>query len=154
MPTPEFPQAEFDGFQAEFHPAPFDPPEPPFASLIVPWHNDRIVFVNVKNRGWCIPSGHVEPGESPDQTARREAKEEAGINLTNLTLLGVYKLSKDGKTRYATLFTADSTPPGSPEIPEEILEVKTFALNDLPKIYYTWNPLFEAVFAHAETQRA
>jgi 8-oxo-dGTP pyrophosphatase MutT (NUDIX family) len=28
---------------------------------------------------WLFPKGHIEPGETPEQTALREAKEEAGI---------------------------------------------------------------------------
>ena len=28
---------------------------------------------------WCIPKGHIEPGEHPEDTARREFEEETGL---------------------------------------------------------------------------
>jgi 8-oxo-dGTP pyrophosphatase MutT (NUDIX family) len=28
---------------------------------------------------WVLPKGHIEPGESPEETALRELKEEAGV---------------------------------------------------------------------------
>ncbi|HEY2149764.1 MAG TPA: NUDIX domain-containing protein [Vicinamibacterales bacterium] len=29
---------------------------------------------------WIFPKGHIEPGESPDETALRETQEEAGVD--------------------------------------------------------------------------
>ncbi|MDY6765791.1 MAG: NUDIX domain-containing protein [Candidatus Nanohaloarchaea archaeon] len=31
---------------------------------------------------WLQPGGHVEPGETPDETAKRETREETGIDIT------------------------------------------------------------------------
>lgn len=38
---------------------------------------------------WGIPGGYLEPGESPEEAARREAKEETGLTVGALSLLGV-----------------------------------------------------------------
>ena len=35
---------------------------------------------------WCWPGGMVDPGELPEEAARREAWEEAGINLNGVAL--------------------------------------------------------------------
>ncbi len=32
-----------------------------------------------EERRWCIPKGHVEPGETPQETALREIQEESGF---------------------------------------------------------------------------
>lgn len=53
------------------------------------------------NGAWLFPKGHIEPGETDEQAARREIEEETG--LTNLELLddlgsyGRYAITKDGK---------------------------------------------------------
>jgi 8-oxo-dGTP pyrophosphatase MutT (NUDIX family) len=45
-----------------------------------------------RNRGgrleWCLPKGHVEPGETPAQAAEREIHEETGIHGTVVKHLG------------------------------------------------------------------
>jgi len=39
-------------------------------------------------RSWVFPKGHIEAGESPEQTAVREVREEAGIDARVQHLLG------------------------------------------------------------------
>jgi len=39
---------------------------------------------------WHVPGGYLEPGESVEQTARREALEESGLTVGELELVGVY----------------------------------------------------------------
>jgi 8-oxo-dGTP pyrophosphatase MutT (NUDIX family) len=39
---------------------------------------------------WAIPGGMMEPGESFEETARREVKEETGLSLGELKLIGIY----------------------------------------------------------------
>ena len=42
------------------------------------------------NDRWCLPAGAMEPGESPEEAAIRETKEESGFDIAVLRLLGVY----------------------------------------------------------------
>lgn len=42
------------------------------------------------NHLWGLPGGSMEPGESIENTARREVLEETGLELGQMTLLGVF----------------------------------------------------------------
>jgi 8-oxo-dGTP pyrophosphatase MutT (NUDIX family) len=42
------------------------------------------------NGQWCLPSGGMEPGESPSETAVREVFEETGLHVRVTRLVGVY----------------------------------------------------------------
>ena len=44
--------------------------------------NDGKVLLVRHNKGhWDFPKGHVEPGETEEQTAKREVKEETNIDV-------------------------------------------------------------------------
>jgi 8-oxo-dGTP diphosphatase len=51
-----------------------------------------IVLIERKNppAGWALPGGFVDIGEDPVDAAIREAKEETGLDITSLSLMGVY----------------------------------------------------------------
>ena len=52
------------------------------ATIPYRWNGGRLEIAMVTRRQgsrWTLPKGHVEPGESPRQSARREASEEAGL---------------------------------------------------------------------------
>ena len=78
-----------------------------------------IVLVRRRNPplGWALPGGFVDPGESVAQAARREAKEETGLDVELTELLGVYSdPARDPRGIYtaSTVFIgrADGTPVG------------------------------------------
>lgn len=55
--------------------------------------NDQGHFLGVRKKGtakFMMPGGKPEPGESPEDTIRRETREELGITLGQLTHLGTF----------------------------------------------------------------
>ena len=54
-------------------------------ALVLAFDKDRLLQTNLAARGWDIVGGHIEPGESPEEAARRKAYEEAGARLQRKT---------------------------------------------------------------------
>jgi 8-oxo-dGTP pyrophosphatase MutT (NUDIX family) len=50
----------------------------------------RVLLQHRDDGRWGLPGGLMELGESCEETARRETKEETGLDLGGLTLLGVW----------------------------------------------------------------
>ncbi|MFH1259274.1 MAG: NUDIX hydrolase [Elusimicrobiota bacterium] len=77
----------------------------PTADIIIEY-GDGIILVDRVNPpfGWAIPGGFVEYGESLEQAARREAKEETGLELENLAQFHTYS-APDRDPRFQTIST-------------------------------------------------
>jgi 8-oxo-dGTP diphosphatase len=65
---------------------------PPIAADVIAEIGDRIVLIERKNFpfGWAIPGGFVDFGETVEQAAIREAKEETSLDVELRALLGIY----------------------------------------------------------------
>lgn len=51
------------------------------------------------NRLWCLPGGKIEPGESVAEACLREVREETGLQVRVVRLIGVYS-SPDWMVEY------------------------------------------------------
>ncbi len=78
-----------------------------------------LLLTNLRQRGWDIPGGHLEPGESPVAAMQREVREETGVCVRPISLLGYQWVHVAGQVpdgyRYPTpdsyqlLFLAEPT---------------------------------------------
>ena len=72
--------------------------------------NDGKVLLVRHNKGhWDFPKGHVEPGETEEQTAKREVKEETNIDVeinTNFRYLNNYIIEEKQIEKDVILFIA------------------------------------------------
>jgi 8-oxo-dGTP diphosphatase len=84
-------------------------------------------------KGWALPGGFVDYGESVESAARREAMEETGLQVELLALLGVY--SQPGRDprfhTQTTVFTARAH--GAPKAGSDAASLSLFGLDELPR---------------------
>lgn len=85
---------------------------------------------------WGPPSGHIDYGETPEQTAMRETQEETGVSINDLKFRCVTNdiFEKDQK-HYITLWFQANYVAGEAKLkaPDEESEVGWFALDALPQ---------------------
>lgn len=82
--------------------------------------------------GWFLPGGGVGRGETLDAAARREAGEEAGAMLRDLSLVGAYTSFDEWRSDHNVLFlSTDFSLSGEKD--QEIAELRFFPLDALPE---------------------
>lgn len=93
-----------------------------------------IVLIKRKNPpyGWALPGGFVDYGESLEDAAVREAREETGLEVRNLRLLGCYSdPGRDDRMHsISTVYVAESS--GQPQAADDAAYAAVFPLDSLP----------------------
>jgi len=102
------------------------------ATVIV---DDRHRVLLVKHaygeRNWELPGGRGEARESVEVTARREAREEVGIEVDHMRLTGVYWEPSADMHHFAFLGSTTGTPRVADS--KEITEIGWFSRDTLPR---------------------
>jgi len=94
-----------------------------------------IILIKRKNPppGWAIPGGFVDYGESLEDAACREAKEETGLGISLIRQFHTY--SEPGRDprhhTVSTIFIASAS--GKPVAADDAQEVGIFTRDSLPK---------------------
>lgn len=149
-----FPTGRWDNRQATFYPRRrWQGLAPLRAVLLFAFFGERVVLCDIEGRGWTIPSGHIQPGETPEQAIRREAHEEAGITVDKVLPIGVYALTEpDGSRWYSGVFIGEVTHFDPIPTDSESHGVLLIPPEDVQDVYHLWNPLVAEVFAYALVQ--
>ncbi len=109
------------------------------ADLIIE-QNDEIVLIKRKYEPfkdhWCLPGGHVEHGEQVRNAARREAKEETGLDVELDALLGIYDTPERDPRGPVISIVYTATPEDSNQSLDPATDAKDaqwVTLDDLPE---------------------
>lgn len=82
--------------------------------------------------GWALPGGFVEYGESLEQAARREAKEETGLDLTELRQFRAYSDPTRDPRRHVVTVVFSALGSGKAHPADDAGDLKIFPLSALP----------------------
>ena len=83
---------------------------------------------------WTMPGGKLEYGESFEEGARREVKEETGIELHEVEVIALNN-DRNEHAHFVTIGMLATSFAGEPEVmePDEITRWEWFSLDELPK---------------------
>ena len=109
----------------------------PFPTVdVIIRYNGGVVMIERGNPpyGWAIPGGFMEYGESAEEGAAREMKEETGLDLENLTLFTVRsKPDRDPRFHTVTIvYTADGV--GDLKAGDDAANARVVSLDALPDV--------------------
>lgn len=107
----------------------------PTVDIIIEVEGDEIVLIKRKNepRGWAIPGGFVDYGESLEEAAIREAQEETSLDVTLVEQLHTYsKPDRDPRQHtISTVYIARGS--GVPQAADDAADVGIFNEDNIPK---------------------
>lgn len=113
-------------------------------------------FLLLKRQGshgagtWSVPGGHLEFGESFEDTAHREIEEETNLEIKNLRFAAVTNDHfVDESKHYVTIWLLSDWKTGKEFIkePNKCTEMAWFTFSDLPDpLLLTWNQLLKSEF--------
>lgn len=123
------------------------------------FYQDKMILANIPGRGWEIIGGRIDHGESPEETFRREAMRQIGVDLAHVKMLGVIRIEHNGPeppncpypypVGYGVQFIgiAEQLAPFAGN--EDSLGRSLISFEGIKNHYYEWNDYNEAVIRHA-----
>jgi ADP-ribose pyrophosphatase YjhB (NUDIX family) len=97
--------------------------------------DDRIVLICRKNPpyGWALPGGFVDYGESLEQAALREAKEETSLDVQLISQLGAYSDPNRDPRQHNISIVFRAKAQGIPKAGDDARDVGLFNKAHLPE---------------------
>lgn len=112
-----------------------DAPRNPYPTVdVVIEVEGGVVLVERRNepKGWALPGGFVDYGEAPEDAARREAREETGLDVELTALLYVYGAPDRDPRQHNLSITYVGRAEGEPRGGSDAATARVFALDALP----------------------
>lgn len=99
--------------------------------------NESKILAIKNDRGWDIPGGHVEQGETSEETLIREVEEEAGASFSNAKLLAIVESDDEEnyKNKVMLLYTTDSFKLGKFTMSEDAFDRDIIEIEDFLERY-------------------
>lgn len=119
-------------------------PERPIVGVgVVVWRGDRVLLIvrgkPPRQGQWSLPGGAQKLGETIEEAARREVREETGLELERVELITVVDLVERDDARrvrfhYTLIDVAADAGPGEAIAQTDAAGARWFALDELPAL--------------------
>jgi 8-oxo-dGTP diphosphatase len=110
------------------------------STAIIPYPDNKILLIKRNTRPfvgfWALPGGRMDPGETIEQTVVREVKEETGLEVAIVRVVGEYVekgIKDDIEYEYfPTCFVVKPVGGEQKKQDSEIQDMQLFRLDSLP----------------------
>lgn len=109
-----------------------------------------MLICDIADRGWCVPSGRVEPSEDSREAVVREAVEEGGAIVDGVQYIGCYQIVERHEVRWADCYAGRIAELVEITVPAESKGRQLATIDDLPSLYHQWNELTAKLFQYSQ----